>query len=96
LRKGELVSLLQIHGQELYTLLLRLTLCADAADDLLQDLFVKLTDSDALLNAAQPYAYLRRAAINLAFDWRRRKQRRAKQERCDELIEESIDRQAPA
>jgi len=77
LRKSELVSLLDTHGKALYTLLVRLTLCADAADDLLQDLFVKLAQSDALSGAHEPYAYVRRVAINLAFDWRRQRHKHA-------------------
>jgi RNA polymerase sigma-70 factor, ECF subfamily len=68
-----LLSILDKHGAELYALLTRLTLRADVAGDLLQDLFVKLKDADGLRRANNPKAYVFRAAIHLAFDWRRQR-----------------------
>jgi RNA polymerase sigma factor (sigma-70 family) len=59
----------------LYALLLRLTLRADVADDLLQELVVRLSRSDGFRRADDPLRYARRAAIHLAFDWRRRGKR---------------------
>jgi RNA polymerase sigma-70 factor (ECF subfamily) len=74
---SRLLSLLEAHGAELHALFTRLTLRAGAAEDLLQDLFLKLQDADGLVRAADPKAYLFRAAVNLAFDWRRAQRRTA-------------------
>src|SRR5262249_10478577 len=64
------------HGRRLHRLLARLTLRRDAADDLLQDLFLKLRESNGFAKADDPAAFAVRAAMNLAFDWRRRQSRR--------------------
>jgi RNA polymerase sigma factor (sigma-70 family) len=37
----------------------------------MQDLFIKLSYSNGFARAKNPSAYIRRAGINLAFDWRR-------------------------
>jgi len=71
----ELLELLDRSGAELYTLLTRLTLREDIAEELMQELFVKLSDSKALAGAANRDAYVRRTAINLAFDWHRARKR---------------------
>jgi len=47
------------------------TLRADAAEDLLQDLFLKLQNAKGFAEATNRKAYLFRTAIHLAFDWRR-------------------------
>jgi RNA polymerase sigma-70 factor (ECF subfamily) len=73
--KHDLVAILGDRGPALHTLLFRLTLRQDVADDLLQELFVKLLDSRGLRAAADPAAYVKRAAINLALDWRRARKR---------------------
>jgi RNA polymerase sigma-70 factor (ECF subfamily) len=70
-----LLKLLETHGPELHALFTRLTLRAGVAEDLLQDLFLKLQKSDGLARAANPRAYLFRAAMHLAFDWRRAQRR---------------------
>jgi RNA polymerase sigma factor (sigma-70 family) len=57
----------------LYALLSRLTLRADIAEDLLQDLFLKLHNSPRFHAADNFQAYVFRTAIHLAFDWRRRR-----------------------
>jgi RNA polymerase sigma factor (sigma-70 family) len=66
-----LLSILKKHGAELHALLMRLTLRADVAEDLLQELFLKLRSSDGFAGAANRKAYAFRTAIHLAFDWRR-------------------------
>jgi RNA polymerase sigma factor (sigma-70 family) len=66
-----LLSLLEIHGAELHALFTRLTLRASAADDLLQELFLKLRASIGFAKARNRKAYLFKTAVNLAFDWRR-------------------------
>jgi len=62
----------------LFALLTRLTLREEVAEELMQDLFIKLQSSRGLDKAANRQAYARRAAINLAFDWRRSRQRAAR------------------
>ena len=67
-----LLKLLAEHGGRLHLLLVRLTLREDVAEDLLQDLFLRLCRSDGMLGATRPEKYLFRTAINLAFEWRRK------------------------
>ncbi|MBN2315149.1 MAG: sigma-70 family RNA polymerase sigma factor [Sedimentisphaerales bacterium] len=74
-RQKELLELLDTSGAELFALLARLTLREDVAEELMQDLFIKLESSRGLDKATNRRAYARRAAINLAFDWRRTHQR---------------------
>jgi RNA polymerase sigma-70 factor (ECF subfamily) len=76
-RHKELLELLDKSGAELFALLTRLTLREDVAEELMQDLFIKLNHSRGLDKATNRMAYARRAAINLAFDWRRSHQRAA-------------------
>jgi len=76
-RHEELLELLDKSGAELFALLTRLTLREDIAEELMQELFIKLSHSRGLDKAANPKAYARRAAINLAFDWRRGHKRAA-------------------
>ena len=64
------------HGRGLFALLWRLTSRTDVADDLLQELTVKLASSDTFAAADLPLAFARRAATNLALDWRRARVRR--------------------
>jgi RNA polymerase sigma factor (sigma-70 family) len=67
-------KILQEHGQAVHALLLRLTLRRDVAEDLLHDLFIKLASRIARVD--DPAAYMCRAAINLAMDWRRKQKKR--------------------
>jgi len=67
-----LLDILEAHGAELHALLTRLTLRAGVAADLMQELFLKLSAAEGFARADNPKAYLFRAAIHLAFDWRRR------------------------
>jgi RNA polymerase sigma factor (sigma-70 family) len=64
----------------LYALLTRLTLRRDVADELLQELVVRLAQADGFSRAEDPLAYACRAAIHLAFDWRRQGKRRRRME----------------
>jgi RNA polymerase sigma factor (sigma-70 family) len=52
-----------------------LTLRPDVAEDLMQELFISLARSEAFVSTADPAAYAYRAAMNLAFGWRRSQQR---------------------
>lgn len=67
-----LLELLESSGPALHALLTRLTLREHIAEELMQELFIKLSDNDKLTAIENPAAYARRTAINLAFDWRRR------------------------
>lgn len=71
-----LLDVLDTAGPRLHVLLVRLTLSEHAAEDLLQDLFVRLAASGGFLAAADRTAFAFRTAINLAFDWRRARKRR--------------------
>ncbi len=71
----ELLQLLDSSGPYLFRLLHRLTLREDVADDLLQELFLKLRASDGFRSGTNRPAYARRTALHLAFDWRRDQRR---------------------
>ena len=71
-RQTELLELLETSGARLHALLARLTLREDMAEELMQDLFLKLHGARDQGGIECWYAYARRTAINLAFDWRRR------------------------
>lgn len=66
-----LMSFLETYGAALHALFTRLVLRADVAEDLLQELFLKLQRADGFARAANRKAYAFRTAIHLAFDWRR-------------------------
>ncbi len=66
-----LMELLEKSGATFYKLLTRLTLREDVAEELMQELFIKLSNTNYLNDVKNLDAYARRAAINLAFDWRR-------------------------
>ncbi len=70
-RHEKLVELLEKSGATFYRLLTRLTLREDVAEELMQELFIKLSNTNDLNDVKNLSAYARRAAINLAFDWRR-------------------------
>jgi len=74
-RQRKLLQLLDKSGASLHALLTRLTLRQDIAEELMQELFIKLSNSRGLDKVANWDAYARRAAINLAFDWRRSQKR---------------------
>lgn len=73
---GSVMSLLNADGDRLFRLLVRLTLREDVAEDLLQDLVLKLASSSGFATADNAYAYARKAALNLAFNWIRSRRRR--------------------
>ena len=71
-RHKELLELLDKSGASLYTLLTRLTLREETAEELMQELFIKLSNSRGFKKCTNHDAYARKAAINLAFDRRRK------------------------
>jgi RNA polymerase sigma-70 factor (ECF subfamily) len=74
-RQKELLELLDKSGADMYALLTRLTLREDVAEELMQELFIKLDNSRFAGGIANLKAYAHKSAINLAFDWRRRQKR---------------------
>ncbi|MBP7049606.1 MAG: sigma-70 family RNA polymerase sigma factor [Phycisphaerae bacterium] len=90
-RRTELLKLLDRSGASLFALLTRLTLRQDVAEELMQDLFLKLSAAKDQGDIDCWYAYARRTAINLAFDWRRRQKIRRT---CS--LDESLDRVSEA
>lgn len=70
-----LVAVLQTHWDALHALLFRLTLRQDVAEDLLQELYLKLDAAEGFTVAANPAGYAHRTAVNLAMDWRQRQRR---------------------
>ncbi len=70
-RQKELLELLDKSGASLYALLTRLTLREDVAEELMQELFIKLNNTSRFDKVRNRYAYARKTAINLAFEWRR-------------------------
>ena len=71
-RQKQLLKLLDDNGGKLHGLLYRLTLRYDIAEDLMQEMFIKLFKFKGLDDIDNIDFYARRVAINLAFDWRRR------------------------
>jgi len=71
-REKKILQLLDTSGERLHRLLARLTQSEDVVGDLLQELFIRLWSSKTFDKAEDPFAYAYRAAINLAFEWRRK------------------------
>ena len=66
------MELLDTHGARLHALLVKLTRREDVVGDLMQELVIRLCQSNGLEKARDPFAYAYRAATNLAFEWRRK------------------------
>ena len=73
-RQRKILQLLDTSGPSLHRLLGRLTRRQDVVGDLLQELFLRLLNAKAFGEARDSTAYAYRAAINLAFEWRRGQQ----------------------
>lgn len=70
-QRDQLVQVLHHHGADTLRLLWRLTLRSDIAEDLLQELCLRLLKRDVWVHAKDFRAYVFRMATNLACDWRR-------------------------
>lgn len=92
-RQRKLLDLLDRSGTGLFTLLTRLTMREDVAEELMQELFIKLSRAPALDGIDRWEAYARTAAINLAFDWHRKQKRYAVS--LDRLPERTPDDNSP-
>jgi RNA polymerase sigma factor (sigma-70 family) len=73
-RQRKILQLLDTSGPSLHRLLGRLTQRQDVVGDLLQELCLRLWNSKSFDKALNPSAYAYRAALNLAFEWRRQQQ----------------------
>ena len=71
-RHRKLLELLDTHGARLHAVIARLTRREDVVGDLMQELVVRLCQSNGLEKARDPFAYAYRAATHLAFEWRRK------------------------
>jgi RNA polymerase sigma factor (sigma-70 family) len=65
------LDVLEASGERLHRLLTQLTVRRDTAEELLQELFLRLSVSRAFVKADDPTAYAFRSAVNLAFEWRK-------------------------
>ena len=74
---GRILKVLEEQGRHLFLVLKRVTVSDEVAEDLLQELFLRLRDSSEFERAANPAAYATRSALFLAFDWRRRQKRKS-------------------
>ena len=89
----KLLELLEKQGSGLHALLTRLTLREDVAEDLMQELFIKLAGSNRLDKVDNLGAYVRTTAINLAFDWRRKN---ARLKTCSDEYIDAVSEEKPA
>lgn len=70
-----LLDVLEEHGKRIHILLTRLTQCENTAEDLMQELFIRMSRSESFGSAEDSTAYVIRSAVNLAFEWRRKEKR---------------------
>jgi RNA polymerase sigma factor (sigma-70 family) len=82
-KQQEILELFEKSGPQLHRLLGKLTLSENDTGDLLQELFLRLWNSKAFEKAKDPFSYAYRAAINLAFEWRRDRKESFKPLECD-------------
>ena len=73
-KKKKILELFEKSGPQLHRLLGKLTLREEVVGDLLQELFLRLWKSKAFDKAKNPFAYTYRVAINLAFEWRKKRE----------------------
>jgi RNA polymerase sigma factor (sigma-70 family) len=71
------LDVLEASGEGLHRLLAQLTLRQDTAEELLQELFIRLSTSRTFIKADDPTAYAFRSAANIAFEWRRKNRQTA-------------------
>lgn len=90
-RQKQVLELLETHGPDLHRLLARLTRCEHTTRDLMQELFLNLTGSRGFEKTSCPYAYAWKTAVNLAFQWHRRRKNDARRLEALRLSESSVD-----
>ncbi len=90
--RNKLLEILNRDGASLFALFVRVTLREDSAEELMQELFLKLRMARNIDRVVNPSGYVRRTAINLAFDWRKNKSKHApldelvRREKLDEIL----------
>ena len=91
-QQTKLLELLERSGDRLYLLLRQLTLSEDAAEQLMQELFGKLSTRKAFSNISEATIHARRTAINLAFNWRKTQKINIPEPACtdDSAMDETI------
>ncbi len=72
-QSNKAIELLESSGFRLRNLLFKMTLCENTADDLMQELFLKLAGSHGFGHCRNGFAYAWRTAVNLALDYHRKK-----------------------
>lgn len=72
-QSNKAIELLESSGFRLRNLLFKMTLCENTADDLMQELFLKLASSHGFGHCRNGFAYAWRTAVNLALDFHRKK-----------------------
>lgn len=92
-RQKKLLDLLESSGPGLHRLLTRLTFREEIAEELMQELFIKLSNYGGLDKVRNLGAFARTTAMNLAFDWRRRQ--KLATTAIHELSEEAAKVKAP-
>jgi len=83
----KVLALLADNGERLHALLVRLTLREDVAEDLMQELFLKLARGNQIARVRDAMAYAVRVATNLAFDWRRARKRMTRTESAEKGLQ---------
>lgn len=91
--QNKLLEILNRDGASLFALFARITLCEDAAEELMQELFLKLRMARNIDRVVNPNGYVLRAAIDLAFDWRKQRSGRPK---LDETNPQPSGEQSPS
>ena len=88
--KKQILELLDSYGAELFSLLSRITLRREIAQELMQDLFIKLNRMSNHNGIANLRSYARKMAMNLAFDFRRRQKKVVPVENIAEPASEEV------
>ena len=69
---AKILKVLDEDGSQIYGMLYHLVLNEKVAEELFQDLFLKLSEYKHIDNIIDLNAYAKKIAINLAFDWRKK------------------------
>ncbi|MGD7034060.1 RNA polymerase sigma factor [Methylotuvimicrobium buryatense] len=91
---SEAQALIERHREELHRFLVRRIACADTANDLLQDIFLRLINLHSAEPIGNPRAFAYRIAANLAID-HLRKQRETDDIDADEYTQLPDDTAGP-
>lgn len=84
-------DLLQQHRDELFGFLLHRVNCPEAASDILQDAFFRLTQFESERKINNPRAFLYKVVSNLAIDYQRKQSREQERHVNEEELSEQAD-----